>query len=95
MRAIAQVPTQAIFLHIPPLHSTMFGGFGGRMGGGGGMGVTVFNEKYNCYPVSFMGRDELEDGGKIVLPPSALETLSQCRIQVRLLVECWMVHPMV
>lgn len=49
------------------------GGFGGGgfcgPGGGGGF-INRFDAQYQCFPVSFMGRDDLEKGNKIILPPS-------------------------
>ncbi|OII71986.1 ubiquitin fusion degradation protein 1 [Cryptosporidium andersoni] len=39
-----------------------------------------FSHEYSCYPVSFAGRDELEAGNKILLPPSALNQLARRNI---------------
>jgi len=49
----------------------MFGlsAFGGFFGGG------RFSCELRCYPVSFTGRDDLEAGNRLVLPPAALERL--------------------
>ena len=46
-----------------------------RFGGGGGR--SSFEAQYRAYPVSFVDRAELDKGDKIILPPSALDRLSQ------------------
>ena len=46
-----------------------------RFGGGGGR--SSFEAQYRVYPVSFVDRAELDKGDKIILPPSALDRLSQ------------------
>ncbi|KAH8741832.1 ubiquitin fusion degradation protein (UFD1) [Cryptosporidium ryanae] len=43
-------------------------------------GSNFFINEYSCYPVSFAGRDELESGNKILLPPSALNMLARRNI---------------
>lgn len=40
----------------------------------------AFTRLFRCYPVSFIDKSELESGGKIVLPPSALDTLARLNI---------------
>lgn len=40
----------------------------------------AFSRQYRCFPVSFIDKSELESGGKIVLPPSALDTLARLNI---------------
>lgn len=40
----------------------------------------AFTRKFRCYPVSFIDKSDLERGDKIVLPPSALETLTRLNI---------------
>ena len=40
----------------------------------------AFNRQFRCYPVSFIDRSELENGDKIILPPSALNTLTRLNI---------------
>jgi len=64
-----------------------FGGGGGGFGGGGHGGGFFhqqlpgrFDHQYQVFPVSFMGKDELEKGNKIILPQSALEHLSRLNI---------------
>ena len=40
-----------------------------------------FNTQYRCYPVAMMPRGERSDveaGGKIIMPPSALDQLTRC-----------------
>lgn len=46
-----------------------------RFGGGG-----RFVAQYRCYPVSFIDRPQLENGDKVVLPPSALDRMTQMMI---------------
>lgn len=70
----------------------MWGGGGGGFPFGGpfddegygGRGATAptgaFTRQYRCYPVSFIDKSELESGGKVVLPPSALDTLARLNI---------------
>jgi hypothetical protein len=41
-----------------------------------GQNFALFQD-YACFPVSFIGRDEVERGNKIILPPSALDTLAR------------------
>uniref|UniRef100_K3WUF5 Ubiquitin fusion degradation protein n=1 Tax=Globisporangium ultimum (strain ATCC 200006 / CBS 805.95 / DAOM BR144) TaxID=431595 RepID=K3WUF5_GLOUD len=67
-----------------------FGGFGGD---GNPFGVNFnfgnfperFDEHYRVYPVSFCDKAHLEDGDKILLPPSALETLARLHIEYPML----------
>ncbi|KAL7680097.1 putative ubiquitin fusion degradation protein Ufd1 [Plasmopara halstedii] len=68
----------------------MFGGFGGD---GNPFGVQFnfndfpqrFDEHYRVYPVSFCDKAHLEDGDKILLPPSALEMLARLHIEYPML----------
>ncbi|CAN8075120.1 unnamed protein product [Agarophyton chilense] len=39
-----------------------------------------FTRQFRCYPVSFIDKSELENGDKIVLPPSALDYLARLNI---------------
>lgn len=63
-----------------------FFGTGGAVGGGAGellSGPRSFNTQYRCYSVSMLPgneRNELEWGGKIILPPSALDQLTRLNI---------------
>ena len=41
-----------------------------------------FNTQYRCYPVAMMPggeRSDVEAGGKIIMPPSALDQLTRCK----------------
>lgn len=40
----------------------------------------AFSRQFRCYPVSFIDKSELENGDKIVLPPSALDSLARLNI---------------
>lgn len=42
---------------------------------------TRFEEMYRCFPVSFLGRSEAEQGDKVFLPPSALDRLGAFLLQ--------------
>lgn len=69
----------------------MFGGgyFGGGDGGvffGGGV-PGRFDHQYQAFPVSFMGREDLEKGNKIILPQSALDHLARLNISYPMLFE--------
>ncbi|DAZ94840.1 TPA: hypothetical protein N0F65_012529 [Lagenidium giganteum] len=67
----------------------MFGGFGDNPFGVnfnfGGDFPQRFDENYRVYPVSFCDKGHLEDGDKILLPPSALETLARLHIEYPML----------
>ena len=41
----------------------------------------IWEENYYCYSIAFSDKAHLEYGDKIILPPSALESLSQIEIQ--------------
>ncbi|XP_053990235.1 ubiquitin recognition factor in ER-associated degradation protein 1-like isoform X1 [Hylaeus volcanicus] len=43
-------------------------------------GLVPFQEDYKCYSVTFLARDEMERGNKILLPSSALVTLSRMNV---------------
>ncbi|KDO26286.1 hypothetical protein SPRG_08361 [Saprolegnia parasitica CBS 223.65] len=67
-----------------------FGGQGGNnpFGVNFGFGHNFpqrFDEHYRVYPVSFCDKAHLEDGDKILLPPSALETLARLHIEYPML----------
>ncbi len=51
-------------------------------GGGGGR---VFESSYRVYPVSFIDKTQLENGDKVILPPSALDRLASLRIDYPML----------
>ncbi|XP_052217515.1 ubiquitin recognition factor in ER-associated degradation protein 1-like [Dreissena polymorpha] len=45
-----------------------------------------FSETYRCYSVTMLGdRDDVERGGKIIMPPSALDKLTRLHIQYPML----------
>jgi len=46
-----------------------------------------FEATYRCYSVALMGKEHLENGGKIILPPSALDILARLNIQYPMLFE--------
>ena len=48
----------------------MFNFFAGRGGGS-------FESRYRVYPVSFIDKNEAENGDKIFMPPSALDRLGE------------------
>mmetsp|Transcript_5361 Transcript_5361/g.6174 ORF Transcript_5361/g.6174 Transcript_5361/m.6174 type:complete len:95 (+) Transcript_5361:79-363(+) len=78
----------------------MFGGglFGGDRGPGGFFGGGVpgrFDHQYQVFPVSFMGKEELEKGNKIILPQSALDHLARLNISWPMLFEMTMQSPTV
>ncbi len=52
-----------------------FGGHGGATAANG-----AFTRQFRGFPVSFIDRADLERGDKIVLPPSALDTLARLNI---------------
>lgn len=51
----------------------MFAAFG--FGGGG----STFSATYRVYPVSFLEKESAERGDKLILPPSALDSLGENR----------------
>merc|ERR1712159_904795 len=74
----------------------MFGGGPGGFGGGGGMpgGPGAFDQTYKCFPSSFHAvtkstadPESYESSDKILLPPSALQTLAQLHIEYPMLFE--------
>lgn len=46
-----------------------------------------FEVTYSCYSMAFAGRANLEEGDKILLPPSALDTLARMNVQYPMLFE--------
>lgn len=59
-----------------------FGMYGGGGGGGRGYGrPTVFNTQFCCYSAAMAGRSNLDEGDKILLPPSALDSLSSMNVE--------------
>merc|ERR1719456_1432174 len=66
-----------------------FGGGGGGDGGGffGGGRPGRFDHQYQAFPVSFIGKEDLEKGNKIILPQSALDHLARLNISYPMLFE--------
>ncbi|KAL5816965.1 hypothetical protein ACOSQ3_025343 [Xanthoceras sorbifolium] len=48
---------------------------------------STFEQHYRCYPVSFIDKPHLENGDKIVMPPSALDRLASLHIEYPMLFE--------
>ncbi|CBZ53842.1 Ubiquitin fusion-degradation protein (ISS),related [Neospora caninum Liverpool] len=46
-----------------------------------------FSQCYSCFPVSFIGKDDMEKGNKILLPQSALHALARLHISWPMLFE--------
>jgi len=46
-----------------------------------------FDHQYQCFPVCFLGKDDLEKGNKIILPSSALDHLARLNISYPMLFE--------
>jgi len=63
------------------------GGFGAGAGGGArGYGLpTRFEEQYHCYSVAYADKAHLEGGDKILLPPSAFDTLARLQVDYPML----------
>ena len=70
-----------------------FGGGGGGMGMGGGhrgmmMGdARVFETQYQCFSTAMAGRTNIDEGDKILLPPSALDALARMNVEYPMLFE--------
>jgi ubiquitin fusion degradation protein 1 len=70
----------------------MFGGMGFNMGGGGGRGMMMganrrFETQYQCFSAAMAGRTGIDEGDKILLPPSALDTLARMNVEYPMLFE--------
>ncbi|EGW33431.1 uncharacterized protein SPAPADRAFT_60790 [Spathaspora passalidarum NRRL Y-27907] len=69
----------------------MFSGFGSNIFGGGSYGNNKFEEFFRCYPIAMMPdlirKDDANYGGKIFLPPSALNKLTMLHIRYPMLFE--------
>ncbi|KAL7579939.1 hypothetical protein ACA910_004936 [Epithemia clementina (nom. ined.)] len=58
----------------------------GAMGGlGHGFGQRRFEEQYHCYSVAYADKSHLEKGDKILLPPSAFDTLARLQVDYPML----------
>mmetsp|Transcript_39694 Transcript_39694/g.86538 ORF Transcript_39694/g.86538 Transcript_39694/m.86538 type:complete len:328 (+) Transcript_39694:97-1080(+) len=64
-----------------------FGGGGDGPGGFGGGIQSRFDHQYQAFPVSFIGKEDLEKGNKIILPASALDHLARLNISYPMLFE--------
>ena len=67
------------------MYNNFGGGFMANMGGRNG----VFQQKFTAYPPSFLDteRPQVEEGDKIIMPSSCLETLARLRITYPMLFE--------
>lgn len=63
------------------------GFFGGGDGFFGGGVPGRFDHQYQAFPVSFIGKEDLEKGNKIILPQSALDHLARLNISYPMLFE--------
>jgi ubiquitin fusion degradation protein 1 len=66
---------------------SMFG-----MGGGGRAGMMMggnrrFETQYMCFSAAMAGRSGIDEGDKILLPPSALEVLARMNVEYPMLFE--------
>ncbi|XP_065874222.1 uncharacterized protein [Euphorbia lathyris] len=48
---------------------------------------TSFEQTYRCYPASFIEKPQIENGDKIIMPPSALDRLASLHIDYPMLFE--------
>jgi len=65
-----------------------WGGGGGGYGGGGfggGGAARRFEEQYHCYSVAYADKAHLEKGDKILMPPSAFDTLARLQVDYPML----------
>jgi len=61
-----------------------YGSYGGSYGGGFGSNRR-FEEQYHCYSVAYADKPHLEKGDKILLPPSAFDTLARLQVDYPML----------
>lgn len=59
--------------------------FGFAFGGARGGMPTRFEEQYHCYSVAYADKSHLEGGDKILLPPSAFDTLARLQVDYPML----------
>ena len=60
------------------------------MGGRGGMamgGNRRFETQYSCFSAAMAGRTGIDEGDKILLPPSALDVLARMNVEYPMLFE--------
>ncbi|KAK4437708.1 Ubiquitin fusion degradation protein 1 [Sesamum alatum] len=48
---------------------------------------TSFEQTYRCYPASFIDKAQIENGDKVIMPPSALDRLASLHIDYPMLFE--------
>lgn len=62
---------------------------GGPMGRGSSVSTRRFDQIYRCYPVAMLNanRDNVSHGGKVIMPPSALDKLTRLHISYPMLFE--------
>lgn len=81
----------AAFLNYSTTLITMFSGFGTGMFGSMAPMNTKFEDYFRCYPIAMMPdnvrKDDANFGGKIFLPPSALNKLTMLHIRYPMLFE--------
>ena len=84
----------SLSLSTPPLpqkFNSIFGGFANGLAQAREDVIREQNTPYetvlHCRPVAFIGRENLEDGNKILLPTSALEVLARKRVQYPMMFE--------
>lgn len=58
---------------------------GGAFGAGGFASNRRFEEQYHCYSVAYADKAHLEKGDKILLPPSAFDTLARLQVDYPML----------
>ena len=49
--------------------------------------MRLFDEQYHCYSLAMIEKAHLDDGDKILLPPSALEILARLQVEYPMLFE--------
>lgn len=59
------------------------------MSEGYGFPARSFEQSYQCYPVSFVDKPQVENGDKVLLPPSALDHLASLQIDYPMLFELY------
>jgi Ubiquitin fusion degradation protein UFD1 len=64
------------------------GGYGdARMMMGGGGRRSAFETQYQCFSSAMSGRSNIDEGDKILLPPSALDALARMNVEYPMLFE--------
>eukprot|EP00211_Chloroparvula_japonica_P007279 CAMPEP_0119123890 /NCGR_PEP_ID=MMETSP1310-20130426/3681_1 /TAXON_ID=464262 /ORGANISM="Genus nov. species nov., Strain RCC2339" /LENGTH=335 /DNA_ID=CAMNT_0007113763 /DNA_START=46 /DNA_END=1053 /DNA_ORIENTATION=+ len=57
----------------------------GFLGYPGGPGGGTFSRPYRCFSGALSGKEMIEEGGKVILPPSALQELTQLGVEYPML----------